>query len=90
MFDPIENAVTRRDDGQALVEYALVLLLIALVTVAALTSIGVSVSSALFDMANGLCGEIACFACSERARPAAATPRPAWRSSSSHSSCRCF
>jgi Flp pilus assembly pilin Flp len=44
----------RGDEGQALVEYALVLLLIALVTVAALTSIGVSVSSALFDMANGL------------------------------------
>jgi Flp pilus assembly pilin Flp len=55
MFDPAtETAVIRSDEGQALVEYALVLLLIALVTVAALTSIGVSVSSALFDMANGL------------------------------------
>jgi Flp pilus assembly pilin Flp len=51
---PTKIGVTRRDEGQALVEYALVLLLIALVTVAALTSIGVSVSSALFDMANGL------------------------------------
>jgi Flp pilus assembly pilin Flp len=54
MIDPTETAVTRREEGQALVEYALILLLIALVTVAALTSIGVSVSSALFDMANGL------------------------------------
>ncbi len=54
MFDPTQKAVACREDGQALVEYALVLLLIALVTVAALTSIGVSVSSALFDMANGL------------------------------------
>jgi len=54
MFDPTENAITRHEEGQALVEYALVLLLIALVTVAALTSIGVSVSSALFDMASGL------------------------------------
>jgi Flp pilus assembly pilin Flp len=55
MFDSAtETVVIRSDEGQALVEYALVLLLIALVTVAALTSIGVSVSSALFDMANGL------------------------------------
>jgi pilus assembly protein Flp/PilA len=44
----------RGDEGQALVEYALVLLLIALVTVAALTSIGVSVSTAITNMANGL------------------------------------
>jgi pilus assembly protein Flp/PilA len=43
-----------QEDGQALVEYALVLLLIALVTVAALTSIGVNVSSAITNMANGL------------------------------------
>ncbi len=55
MFDPrITIAVARGDEGQALVEYALVLLLIALVTVAALTSIGVSVSSAITNMANGL------------------------------------
>ena len=55
MFDPTTSITTARsDEGQALVEYALVLLLIALVTVTALTSIGVSVSSAITNMANGL------------------------------------
>jgi len=43
-----------RDDGQALVEYALVLMLVALVTVGALTLIGVSVSTAITNMATGL------------------------------------
>lgn len=47
-------AAVRSEEGQALVEYALILLLIALVTVAALTSIGVNVSAALTNMANGL------------------------------------
>ncbi len=54
MIDRETTIAFGQDDGQALVEYALVLLLIALVTVAALTSIGVSVSSATTDMANGL------------------------------------
>jgi|Tabmets5t2r1_1033131.scaffolds.fasta_scaffold43478_2 pilus assembly protein Flp/PilA len=54
MIDRKNTIAFGREDGQALVEYALVLLLIALVTVAALTSIGVSVSSAITDMANGL------------------------------------
>jgi pilus assembly protein Flp/PilA len=47
-------AAVQSDEGQALVEYALILLLIALVTVAALTAIGVNVSSAITNMANGL------------------------------------
>ena len=55
MLDPTRTIVAaRRDEGQALVEYALILLLIDLVTVVALTSIGVSVSSAITNMANGL------------------------------------
>lgn len=54
MIDRETRIAFGQEDGQALVEYALVLLLIALVTVGALTSIGVSVSSAITDMANGL------------------------------------
>jgi pilus assembly protein Flp/PilA len=54
MIDRETRIAFGREDGQALVEYALVLLLIALVTVAALTSIGVSVNSAITNMANGL------------------------------------
>ena len=54
MIDREAKIAFGQEDGQALVEYALVLLLIALVTVAALTSIGVSVSSAITNMASGL------------------------------------
>lgn len=43
-----------REEGQALVEYALILLLVALVTVGALSAIGVSVSNAINAMAAGL------------------------------------
>jgi pilus assembly protein Flp/PilA len=43
-----------REDGQALVEYALILLLVALVTVGALTAIGGSVSAAINAMAGAL------------------------------------
>ena len=54
MFKSVTTIVARGEEGQALVEYALILLLIALVCVAALTSIGVSVSNAITNMANGL------------------------------------
>lgn len=43
-----------QDEGQALVEYALILLLVALVTVGALTLIGGAVSAAINAMAAGL------------------------------------
>lgn len=43
-----------REEGQALVEYALILLLVALVTVGSLSAIGVSVSAAINAMAAGL------------------------------------
>ena len=42
------------EDGQALVEYSLILLLIALVTVGALTSIGGAVSAIITNVAAGL------------------------------------
>jgi pilus assembly protein Flp/PilA len=42
------------EDGQALVEYSLILLLIALVTITALTSIGTTVSGILTTVANAL------------------------------------
>jgi Flp pilus assembly pilin Flp len=54
MIDRETRIAFGQEEGQALVEYALVLLLIALVTVAALTAIGVSVSSAITNMATGL------------------------------------
>ena len=43
-----------RESGQALVEYALILMFIALVAVAALESIGVGVAEPLMDAADGL------------------------------------
>jgi Flp pilus assembly pilin Flp len=45
-----------RESGQALVEYALILMLIALVAVTALESIGVGVAGPLMDAADGLGG----------------------------------
>jgi Flp pilus assembly pilin Flp len=41
-------------DGQALVEYALILMLVALVAVGALTTIGVNVIGPLTSVANAL------------------------------------
>ena len=43
-----------REEGQALVEYALILFLVALVCVGSLSAIGVSVSAAINAMAAGL------------------------------------
>jgi Flp pilus assembly pilin Flp len=44
------------DSGQTLVEYAMVLMLVALLTVTALTSIGATVSDFLANAATGLGG----------------------------------
>jgi Flp pilus assembly pilin Flp len=44
----------RDEQGQALVEYALILFLVALVCVGSLSAIGVSVSAAINAMAAGL------------------------------------
>lgn len=44
----------RDEEGQALVEYALILFLVALVCVGSLSAIGVSVSAAINAMAAGL------------------------------------
>ena len=48
--------VTRfeREDGQALAEYGLILALIAVVAIAALTTLGVAVSGTLDDIAAAL------------------------------------
>jgi pilus assembly protein Flp/PilA len=48
------SGAIRQEDGQALVEYSLILLLIALVTVGALTSIGGAVSGIITNVAAGL------------------------------------
>ena len=45
-----------RESGQALVEYALILMFIALVAVTALESIGIAVAAPLMDAADGLGG----------------------------------
>jgi pilus assembly protein Flp/PilA len=47
-------ALRSREDGQALVEYALIVSLIALVAIAALTLTGTNVTRILSSIANGL------------------------------------
>lgn len=56
MFGNIRKlrALAENDRGQALVEYSLVLLLVALASVSILTTIGVNVTSALTTVANAL------------------------------------
>jgi pilus assembly protein Flp/PilA len=44
----------RRDEGQALVEYALILFLVALVSIGVLTTLGTRVRDVLNQVANGL------------------------------------
>lgn len=44
------------ESGQALAEYALILMLVALLTIAALTTIGTTLSSFLTDIATGIGG----------------------------------
>lgn len=44
------------ESGQTLVEYAMILMLVALLTVTALTSIGATVSNFFADAATGLGG----------------------------------
>ena len=52
---PINSTLALGDEeGQALVEYALILMLVALVAVSALTAIGVNVLSILTSVADGL------------------------------------
>jgi len=46
----------RREEGQGLAEYALILSLIAVVTVAALTAMGTSITNLLNSIASRLAG----------------------------------
>ncbi len=46
-------ANARRDEGQALVEYALILFLIALVSIAVLSALGTKVASVLQTVVDG-------------------------------------
>ena len=46
--------VVRRDDGQALVEYALILFLIAVVCIAVLTALGGQVSATLQSIVDAI------------------------------------
>ncbi len=52
----LRTPALRSDDGQALVEYALILLLIATVAVGVLTVLGQNVSTILQQVADGLPG----------------------------------
>jgi len=45
-----------REEGQGLVEYALILVLVAIVVIAVLTILGQSVSQVFEDIANALTG----------------------------------
>ncbi len=44
------------DSGQTLAEYALILMLVTLLTIGALATIGTSISQFLFDAAGGIGG----------------------------------
>ena len=48
------RAAGARDDGQALVEYALILLLVALVAIPMLTAIGVDLGAKFTDVSGAL------------------------------------
>jgi pilus assembly protein Flp/PilA len=48
------NRLRRREEGQALVEYALILSLIAVVCITALTTLGGNVNNILNTIANAL------------------------------------
>jgi Flp pilus assembly pilin Flp len=52
----LRTPALRSDEGQALVEYALILMLIATVAVGVLTVLGQNVSTILQQMADGLPG----------------------------------
>jgi pilus assembly protein Flp/PilA len=48
------QSLRRREDGQALVEYALILFLIAVVSIGVLTVLGTNVSTVLLSIANAI------------------------------------
>jgi pilus assembly protein Flp/PilA len=48
------QSLRRREDGQALVEYALILFLIAVVSIGVLTVLGKNVSTVLLSIANAI------------------------------------
>ena len=54
MLNSVTKIVVRGDEGQALVEYALILALIAVVTIAVLQAIGVNVSKILNKVSTSL------------------------------------
>jgi pilus assembly protein Flp/PilA len=61
MLEMIMSFVYRmrdREEGQALVEYALILALVSIVSVAALTALGLNVAGALQNIADEIAGAL--------------------------------
>ncbi|MDR3632332.1 MAG: hypothetical protein P4L84_00770 [Isosphaeraceae bacterium] len=54
MIEIISDWLTRREEGQGLAEYALILALIAVVAIVALLFLGGTVSSVLSDVGNSI------------------------------------
>jgi pilus assembly protein Flp/PilA len=52
------RTITKREEGQALVEYALILALVSIVAVAGLTVLGTSIDGALTSIANSVSGAL--------------------------------
>lgn len=52
------QSVREREEGQALVEYALILALVSIVSVAALTALGTNVGGALQNIADEIAGAL--------------------------------
>ena len=52
------RAAFKREEGQALVEYALILALVSIVSVAALTALGTGVGDALQNIADEIAGAV--------------------------------
>jgi Flp pilus assembly pilin Flp len=54
MLESIMNRLYSREDGQALVEYALILTLVAIVAIGGLTALGVNINTELQTIADTL------------------------------------
>ena len=54
LIRPVDVLLLRDEEGQGLVEYALILVLVSIVAITALTAIGTNISNIFQDIANHL------------------------------------